>query len=175
MIRLATPEDAAAVAAIYRPYVEATAITFEVAAPGEEDMRARMSSTLERYPWLVCEVDGAIVGYAYATTHRTRAAYQWCVDTAIYLDRKFHRGGLGRSLYAALFPRLVAQGFVNAYAGITLPNARSVGLHEAVGFTPVGIYRDVGYKLGAWHDVGWWHLRLQPLPTSPEAPSSPRG
>jgi phosphinothricin acetyltransferase len=171
MIRMATPADAADVAAVYRPYVESTVITFEVTAPVEEEMRSRIAATLQRFPWLVYETNGKVVGYAYAAAHRTREAYQWSVDTAIYVDREFHRQGVGRRLYEALFPMLVRQGFVNAYAGITLPNAGSVGLHEALGFAPVGIYRNVGYKLGRWHDVGWWHRQLQPLPADPRDPS----
>jgi L-amino acid N-acyltransferase YncA len=170
MIRMATPADGAAVASVYRPYVESTVITFEVTAPDEEEMRSRIATTLRRYPWLVYEVHGQVAGYAYASAHRTRAAYQWSVDTAIYLRREAHGQGIGRRLYEALFPMLVRQGFVHAYAGITLPNPGSVGLHEAVGFSPVGVYRNVGYKLGQWHDVGWWHRQLQPLPGEPREP-----
>lgn len=173
MLRLATPDDGGAVAAIYRPYVETTTITFEVTPPDEREMRSRIATTLERYPWLVWEDAGDVRGYAYATAHRTRAAYQWSVDAAVYVDQAYHRRGIGRALYLALFPMLVRQRFVNVYAGITLPNDRSVGLHEAVGFRPVGIYRNVGFKLGQWRDVGWWHLALQPLPSAPEPPLPP--
>ena len=175
MIRLATPDDAAAVASVYRPYVESTVITFEVTAPDDREMRSRIASTLQRYPWLVYEADGVVAGYAYASAHRTRVAYQWSVDTAIYLHQERHRQGIGRRLYDALFPMLVRQGFVHAYAGITLPNPGSVGLHEALGFVPVGVYKNVGYKLGSWHDVGWWHRQLQPLPPEPRDPLAPRG
>ena len=170
MIRRATLEDAAAVAEIYRPYVESTVITFEVVPPTEDEMRSRMAGVLERLPWLVAEDAGRIVGYAYASPHRERAAYQWSVDTAVYLHQEAHRRGIGRLLYAALFPMLVGQGFVNAYAGITLPNEKSVGLHEAMGFLPVGIYKNVGFKAGQWLDVGWWHLPLQALPAAPQPP-----
>ena len=173
-IRLASEDDGAAIAAIYRPYVESTPVSFETDPPGEHEMRRRIHETLPDHPWLVCESAGAIVGYAYATTHRARAAYQWSVDTAVYIDGAHHRSGIGRGLYASLFAILAAQGFVNAYAGITLPNAGSVGLHESVGFKPVGVYRQVGYKLGAWHDVGWWQLALReradyPVPSAPLA------
>ena len=170
MIRLATLEDAAAVAEIYQPYVESTAITFEVMPPTDGEMRSRMAGVLERLPWLVAEDAGRIVGYAYASPHRERAAYQWSVDTAVYLHQHAHRKGIGRSLYSTLFPMLMRQGFVNAYAGITLPNEKSVGLHEAMGFLSVGIYRNVGFKAGQWLDVGWWHLPLQPLPAAPQPP-----
>ena len=169
-IRLVTVADAAAVAAIYRPYVETTAFTFEVEPPSEAEMRRRIGETLISYPWLVYESGGRILGYAYASAHRTRAAYRWSVDTAIYVDAGSHRHGLGRELYGTLFPLLVRQGYFNAYAGITLPNAPSVGLHEAVGFELVGVCRSVGFKMGAWHDVGWWVLRLQPHAPNPDEP-----
>jgi phosphinothricin acetyltransferase len=170
MIRLATLDDAAAVAEIYRPYVDATTITFETVAPDAAEMRARIGDVLARLPWLVLEDAGRVVGYAYASPHRARAAYQWSVDVAVYVEQSHHRRGIGRHLYGALFPRLVRQGLVNAYAGITLPNDKSVGLHEVMGFRPVGVYQNVGYKLGQWLDVGWWHLALQPLPASPQPP-----
>ena len=108
-------------------------------------------------------------GYAYASRHRDRAAYQWSIDVSVYVRADAHRRGIGRALYAALLRIVVAQGFYNAYAGITLPNPASVGLHESFGFRPVGMYRRVGHKLGAWHDVGWWALDLQPRPASPAA------
>ena len=124
-------------------------------------MQQRIAAALPKFPWLVCGVDGRMAGYAYAGTHRARAAYQWSVDTSVYVDPAFHRRGIGTRLYTCLFQILAAQGYVRAYAGITLPNAGSVGLHEAMGFQSVGIYRGVGYKLGRWHDVGWWQLTLR--------------
>jgi len=175
MIRLATLDDAAAVADIYRPYVESTVISFEVVPPSAEEMGTRMRSVLERFPWLVFEDGARVVGYAYASAHHARAAYQWSVDTAVYLHEDFHRRGIGRQLYSTLLPMLVRQGFVNAYAGITLPNAKSVGLHESLGFTPVGVYRHVGFKMGQWYDVGWWHRPLRPLPAQPDPPRRPAG
>jgi len=170
MIRLASTDDAAAVAAIYQPYVAETVISFEVLPPTPEEMRSRMASVLERLPWLVYEHDGQVVGYAYASPHRAREAYQWSVDVAVYIHADRHRRGVGRSLYEELFGMLRRLGYVNAYAGITLPNPKSVGLHEAMGFRPVGVYRNVGFKLAAWCDVGWWHLQLQDLPAVPAAP-----
>ena len=110
------------------------------------------------------------MGYAYASPHHARAGYRWSVNVSVYIDDACHRRGFGRALYTALFTILRAQGFVNAYAGIAIPNPGSVGLHESMGFTPVGVYRGVGFKLGAWLDVGWWHLALVPLPSAPEAP-----
>jgi len=160
-IRLATLEDAAAIAGIYRPYVEDTVISFELAAPSETTMRERMLRITAKLPWLVCESDGAVAGYAYASPHRDRDAYQWSVDTSVYLHRGLQRRGLGRALYSELFTLLVQQGYYTAFAGISLPNAASVGLHESFGFEPVGVYRNAGFKFGAWQDVGWWQKPLR--------------
>jgi L-amino acid N-acyltransferase YncA len=171
-IRLAGRDDANEIAAIYRPFVESTIISFETVAPEPHEMADRIAATLTRYPWLVCESDGEIAGYAYATKHRERKAYQWSVDTSAYVHPRYWRRGIGGGLYRSLFAVLSAQGFVNAYAGIALPNPASVGLHESAGFQPVGIYRSVGYKLGAWHDVGWWERALQNHETAPSEPLS---
>jgi L-amino acid N-acyltransferase YncA len=169
-IRPACAQDAEALAAIYSPFVEQTAISFETIPPGRDEMLRRLVETKAIYPWLVCELDGHVVGYAYATQHRVRAAYRWSVDTSAYVGAAHHRRGIGRGLYASLFEVLRAQGFFNAYAGITLPNAASVGLHEAVGFKSLGVYQRVGYKLGRWHDVGWWQMILQAHSESPSEP-----
>ncbi len=170
IIRMASGQDAAQVAAIYAPVVRETAISFEVDPPDEAEMRRRIVHTLEQYPWLVCETDGEVLGYVYASQHRTRAAYQWSVDVTVYVHPAHRRKGLGRALYTSLLGVLPLQGYTNAYAGITLPNPGSVGLHEAMGFEPVGIYRQVGYKLGRWHDVGWWGLALRAHDLAPSAP-----
>ncbi len=170
-IRIACEADVEVLAAIYSPFVEQTAISFETIPPGRDEMLRRIVETAAVYPWLVCELDGKVVGYAYATQHRVRAAYRWSVDTSAYIGAAHRRRGIGRGLYASLFEVLRAQGFINAYAGITLPNVASVGLHEAVGFKKLGIYERVGYKLGKWHDVGWWQLVLQ---THSESPDEPR-
>lgn len=169
-IRFAREEDAAAIAAIYAPEVLETAITFEIEPPSIDETRRRIADTLRQYPWLVCERDGEVLGYAYATTHRTRAAYRWSVDVSVYLHRAARGRGLGRALYTSLFAILPQQGFASAHAGITLPNPASVGLHESMGFAPVGVYPGVGHKLGAWHDVGWWALDLQARPAAPTEP-----
>jgi L-amino acid N-acyltransferase YncA len=160
-IRLASRDDAAPIAVIYRPYVESTIVSFETVAPDAAQMADRITSTLSRYPWLVCDWDGSVAGYAYATKHRERHAYQWSVDVSAYVHPDYQRRGIGTALYRSLFGILAAQGFVNAYAGIALPNRSSVGLHESVGFRSVGVYRSVGHKLGAWHDVGWWQLKMR--------------
>jgi L-amino acid N-acyltransferase YncA len=134
-------------------------------------MRRRIEVTLQRYPWLVCERHGRVLGYAYAGAHGSRAAYQWSVDVSVYVHEEARRTGVGRALYASLFAALDVQGFYNAYAGATLPNPASVGLHESVGFRPVGVYRGVGYKLGAWHDVVWWHLPIRERVADPDPPA----
>jgi phosphinothricin acetyltransferase len=169
-IRFADASHAAAIAGIYRPVVESTAISFETVAPDREEMARRIAETTRNHPWLACEIGGRVAGYAYATKHRVRSAYRWSVDTSVYVDADFRQAGVGRGLYASLFAILAAQGYFNAYAGIALPNAASVGLHEAVGFRKIGVYQNVGYKFGEWRDVGWWQLELKAHEASPREP-----
>lgn len=180
-VRIATDDDAAAVAAVYAPYVTDTAISFEMVPPSADEMRARMAAVLPTYPWLVFEDESGVAAYAYASAHAERAAYRWSVDAAIYASAGAHRRGMGRALYGRLFDLLARQGFHAAYAGIALPNARSVGLHEAMGFTHVGTFAEVGYKFGAWHDVGWWRRSLgqgaapaEPIPFARLLAEAPR-
>ncbi|MEP7042004.1 MAG: arsinothricin resistance N-acetyltransferase ArsN1 family B [Dokdonella sp.] len=170
LYRTANAHDAAAIAAIYAPYATDTVITFETEAPDAAEMQTRIALIGKRYPWLVGELDGKVVGYAYASEYRSRKAYRWSIDVGVYLAPAAHRRGIGRGLYARLFELLRVQGYVNAYGIITLPNAASVGLHEAMGFQPIGVYRHVGYKHGAWLDVGWWHLALATPPLPPREP-----
>lgn len=160
LIRLAEGRDGPAVAAIYRPAVVNSVISFELEPPDGAEMTRRIEATLVRTPWLVCDMDNVVTGYAYAGLHRERAAYRWSVDVSAYVREDARRTGVARALYTSLFAVLALQGFRNAYAGITLPNAASVGFHEALGFTPVGVYRRVGFKLGAWHDTGWFERTL---------------
>lgn len=169
-IREATEEDASGVAAIYQPWVERTAVSFEVEAPSSGEMALRISALGARAPWLVCDGSEGLLGYAYGSRHRDRAAYQWCVDSAVYVRADLHRRGVGRALYTSLFALLRLQGFCAVHGGITRPNAASEGLHHALGFRLVGVYPAVGFKLGAWHDVGWWQLRLGDLPDDPHPP-----
>jgi phosphinothricin acetyltransferase len=164
LVRDATPEDAASLVAIYAPYVAGTAVSFEEVVPGLDEFRARIALALERYAWLVAEMDGRLAGYAYATSHRARSAYRYCAETSAYVGPGFERRGLGRRLYAALLPRLAERGYCTAYAGIALPNDASVGLHRAMGFTQVGVFRRAGFKFGRWHDVSWWQLALRDAP-----------
>jgi phosphinothricin acetyltransferase len=159
---MATPDDAAAVRAIYAPFVETTAVTFESEVPPVQEIRARISTTLRRFPWLAAERAGAVVGYAYASTWRSRAAYRWAVETTVYLRDDARGQGVGHAIYGPLLACIRLQGFRLALAGITLPNPASVSLHEAFGFRPVSVYRACGHKLGAWHDVGMWELELAP-------------
>jgi L-amino acid N-acyltransferase YncA len=169
-IRLAAPDDAGAVAAIYRPYVEETVISFEAVPPTAGDMAARIAKTMPAYPWLVSVLDDRVIGYAYAGQHSERAAYRWSTNVSVYIDREHRRRGAGTALYRALFDLLRAQGYANAFAGITLPNPASVGIHESLGFRPIGVYARAGHKFDAWHDVGWWQLELQRLEGPPAEP-----
>ncbi|MBF8739570.1 arsinothricin resistance N-acetyltransferase ArsN1 family B [Pseudomonas guariconensis] len=169
-IREAQPEDAAAIQTIYAPVVTGTAISFEEVPPTVEEVRQRIVTSLQTYPYLVAERDGRLVGYAYASQHRARAAYRWAVDVTVYIANGERRSGVGRSLYSKLLPILARQGFNAAYAGIALPNAGSVGLHERLGFRHIGTFPQVGFKLGQWHDVGYWRLELGASISSPAAP-----
>lgn len=170
MIRAATLPDAPAIAEIYSPAVTDGFISFEETPPDAAEIGRRLAAGLPVYPWLVFEEGGRVLGYAYAGRHQARAAYRWSVDVTVYIRDGFHRRGIGRALYASLFEVLRRQGFRMAYAGIALPNSGSVGLHEALGFEPVGVYHAVGWKQGGWRDVGWWALDLGPLSDPPGEP-----
>jgi phosphinothricin acetyltransferase len=169
-IRIARPDDAAGIREIYAPYCESSSVSFEVVAPSVEQIRERICRILPDYPWLVSEIGGQVAGYVYASQHRERAAYRWVVEVAVYVSPLHQRRGLGRALYSALVAILRRQGFFKALAGITLPNPGSVGLHEAMGFRPLAVYRGVGFKDGRWLDVGWWQLDLQPENDNPPQP-----
>lgn len=172
-VRLATAADGAAIAGIYAPIVRDTAISFEAVPPAADEMSARITATSSFAPWLVSTRAGEIAGYAYAARHRERAAYQWSVDVSVYVAAAHHRRGVARALYQVLFRLLALQGFHTAHAGIALPNPASVALHESLGFVPIGIYPSVGWKHGAWRDVGWWRLPLRPTIDAPAPPRSP--
>jgi L-amino acid N-acyltransferase YncA len=171
IVRMADPErDGDAVAAIYRPAVEASIASFEEVAPDGVEMAQRMRTILARMPWLVVDDGTAAVGYAYAALHRERPGYRWSVDISVYVAAAVHGRGLGRRLYGELLPILRRQGFVNAYAGIAMPNPASVALHAGIGMKLVGVYERVGFKFGAWHDVAWYGMRLSDLPGEPSEP-----
>lgn len=171
-IRLVQASDAEQMLAIYAPFIKESSTTFELEVPTIEQFKQRIWTILEHAPWLVCEVEGEILGYAYASKHRQRAAYQWSVESSVYVGAKLRRKGVGKALYSSLFQLLQLQGFYNVYAGITLPNLASVALHENLGFSHIGTYELVGYKLGKWHDVGWWQLSLQSERSVPVSPLS---
>jgi phosphinothricin acetyltransferase len=162
-IRAATPDDAPAVRAIYAPFVTDGATSFEAEVPDLDEVRRRIEATLATHPWLVAEDARGVLGYAYAGPHRARAAYRWAAEVSVYVAPRAHRRGVARALYTDLLDRLERQGFALALAGITLPNAPSVAFHEAMGFAPVGVFPALGFKHGAWHDVGWWSRRLRDL------------
>jgi len=163
-IRVATADDAADITAIYVPIVRSTTISFELEPPSIDEMRAKIDATLRQWPWLVnLDADGRVNGYVYAGKHREPGAYQWSVNTSVYIREDSRGQGIGKALYLELFDQLRRLGYFRAFAGIALPNTGSVALHESVGFEPIGVYRAVGYKFDAWHDVGWWQFGLQPL------------
>ncbi len=169
-IRLATPDDADRCLEIYLPFVTNSATSFETEPPGSADMRRRIADTLQSYPWLVMDAHHALRGYVYASPHRTRAAYRWTVEVAVYVHPDARRQRVGSALYLKLFRLLAAQNFYHAYGGIALPNPASVALHESVGFRRCALYERIGFKLGAWHDVGWWHRALRPTTAAPDEP-----
>jgi len=169
-IRLATPDDAAGILAIYAPYITNTSLTFEMEVPALEAFAERIRSYLVNWPWLVCEKEGRIAGYAYATRYRERTAYQWCTESSIYIHEDFQHLGIGKRLYEALFQILQKQGFRNVYAVINLPNEKSVTFHENLGFTYFATYEQVGYKLGKWKNVGWWRLVINEFGDEPAPP-----
>lgn len=161
-VRDASEQDAEACAAIYAPYVVDTAISFETEPPCAAEMAKRIATATHTHAWLVLEDEGRVIGYAYGSSHKSRAAYRWSCEVSVYLELGRRRTGAGRTLYNALFPRLANRGFRTAVAGMTLPNDASVGLHRAMGFEPVGTFRRIGWKHGAWHDVAWAQRSLAP-------------
>ena len=169
-VRSAESSDAAAVARIYAPYVQETPVSFETDPPSAAAMAGRISGTIETHPWLVAERDGHIVGYAYAGKHSQRPAYRWTADVTVYVDGKVRRSGVGRALYFVLLGTLRRQGFRSAFAEIVLPNPDSIRLHEETGFRPIGVHQDIGFKLGRWHDIGYWRLGLSVDATAPREP-----
>jgi L-amino acid N-acyltransferase YncA len=174
-LRAATLADAAEIAAIYAPYVTDSIVSFEAEPPSASEVAARMDAAGDLYPWIVAadgDGDGAIAGYAYASPFRARAAYRYAVETSIYLAAGAHGHGTGQLLYGSLLDTLVAQGFVQAIGAITLPNPASVRLHRKLGFEEAGTYREVGWKMGAWHSVSLWQRALAPATIPPAEPKA---
>ena len=171
VIRLADPKrDARQVAAIYYPYVINTPITFESEPPDGNEMSSRMENVLTSYPWLVCVHNDEVMGYAYGSQFRTREAYDWSVETTVYVREAAHGMGIGSAIYTSLLECLRLQGFVSAVGVIALPNHKSVMLHEKLGFRKDGILPSAGYKNGTWYDVGLWWKKLHNPPAHPETP-----
>ncbi|MPZ62691.1 MAG: GNAT family N-acetyltransferase [Propionibacteriales bacterium] len=170
-IRDASVRDAEACAGIYAPYVTDTTITFETDPPAPPEMAERIAAALRTHAWVVLEEEGRVVGYAYGGPYKSRPAYRWSCEVSVYLERGRRRTGGGRVLYDALFARLAARGFRTVVAGMTLPNDASVGLHKAMGFEPVGTYRRIGWKHGAWRDVAW---AQRAIATGEDPPVEPR-
>jgi phosphinothricin acetyltransferase len=173
-IRAARPEDAATIAAIYAPYVLGGTVSFENEAPDARAIRTRMASSGGLYPWIVAtngEDDSGVLAYAYASLFRDRPAYKWAVETSVYVAGAVQGQGIGRLLYEALIDTLRAQGFTQAIGVLSLPNDQSIKTHEAVGFRRAGVYREIGFKLGRWVDVGFWQC---PLNDSSASPGEPR-
>jgi L-amino acid N-acyltransferase YncA len=170
MLRIAEPRDAASIAEIYRPYVEKTAITFEEDPPGAAEMEAKIKKLLATLPFLVYEEGPRILGYAYATRYRERAAYRWSLEDSVYLREGAAGRGLGRLLLSALLDILRELNYIKVYAVIAPPNPASVRLHEALGFAPLGRFADTAFKLGAWQAIDWMELGLCPIPPVPEEP-----
>lgn len=171
MIRLANTQDAKAILDIYAPYVINTSFTFEAEVPSEKEFAERISHYLEHWPWLVCEIDGTIAGYAYGARYRERIGYQWCVESSIYIHDDFMKKGIAHKLYSTLTELLKMQGYRNVYAVINLPNEKSVQFHERCGFNWFANYENVGYKLGQWKTVGWWQLIINDHSDEPVAPT----
>ena len=167
-IRPATVADAASLLAIYRPFVESTAVSFETVVPTVGEFAARIAKALAGWQWLLAEISGQCIGYAYGSTHRERRAYRWSVEVSAYVDPGHHRQGAGRRLYESLLADLARKGFCNAYAGITVPNESSIALHRSLGFESIGVFKAVGRKFGKWHDVAWYQRALRKCP--PEEP-----
>lgn len=169
-IRMAKPSDAEALLSIYAPYITESAFTFETEVPAAESFAQRIRTYQENWPWLVFETDDNIAGYAYATKHRERTAYQWCVESSVYVNSDYQKRGIAKALYTVLFSILKYQGCRNVYAGITIPNDRSVSFHKNFGFTWIANYQNIGYKLNKWHTVSWYQMQLNDYSDEPRVP-----
>jgi L-amino acid N-acyltransferase YncA len=169
-VRNALPSDAEGILEIYAPYVRESFCTFENVVPSVEEMRDRINTCTQKRPWIVCMIDEVVRGYAYASSHRERAAYQWSCECSVYVHEDFQGIGIGFELYTLLFSLLKLQGYRTIYAGITLPNAGSIRLHERCGFTHLATYPNIGYKLNTWKDVGWWKLQINEYGPKPAPP-----
>ena len=166
-VRFATPDDAADILKIYSEYILTKATTFETEVPTLDQFRHRIEQILIKFPWIVCRINNSLAGYTYASAFKEREAYQWSAECSVYLSHAFMNKGIGKILYKTLFPIIKYQGIRNVFAGIALPNDPSVHMHERLGFKPIAVYENIGYKLGQWHNVGWWKLQLNDYSTEP--------
>jgi phosphinothricin acetyltransferase len=166
-VRVVTEDDADAVLAIYGPIVRDTAISFEDDVPSVEELRRRISETLETYPWFVAEEDGELLGYGYAGPLRTRAAYRWSAEVSMYVRPDAQHKGVGTAIGMILTESLLRMGVVNLFGGTTLPNPASEGIYLKSGFEQTGVWRNAGFKLGRWHDVGWYQRRIREVEGEP--------
>ncbi|MEL7567060.1 MAG: N-acetyltransferase family protein [Dehalobacterium sp.] len=171
-IRLAAESDSNAILQIYAPFITSTAITFECQVPTIAEFRDRMAEIQRKYPWLVCEINNNILGYAYASPFNEREAYNWSVDFSVYVSPQYHGKNIGKAFYFTLFELLKLQGYYNAYAIVVLPNTKSECLHESFGFKEIGVCENAGYKLGNWHDVKWYGIKINEYAPSPAKPKS---
>lgn len=167
-VRRADIADAEALLGIYTPYVTDTPITFEFEPPALEEFRGRMLGIMERYPYLAAEADGQIAGYCYASQFKNRDAYEWAVETTIYIKAEFKGQGIGRALYEKLENILCRQGILNLNACIAYPHPESIAFHEKMGYQTVAHFHKCGYKLGAWYDMVWMEKILKEHPDKPE-------
>jgi phosphinothricin acetyltransferase len=169
-IRLIRDTDYAGALAVYTPYVLETVITFEYEVPSLDEFTKRLSIIARHYPVLVCEVDGAIVAYCYGSTHRVKTAYQWSVESTIYVAEAYHHKGIAAIMYTCLFDILRLQGFINVYAGISVPDGKSDKFHPKFGFKYLGVFPKIGYKHGSWHDLKWFEYVLAQRVDNPAVP-----
>ncbi len=167
IIRPITPGDFAGTRDLYRHYIEASTASFEYLVPSQNEWKDRINAIILEYPWLILEYENRIIGYAYASKHRYRTAYSWSVESTVYIEQIYQGLGMGKVIYSALFDILRLQGYRNIYAGITLPNEKSVRLHQSMGFYEVGVFKKIGYKFGSWHDTGWFQMHLDDTGEAP--------
>lgn len=166
-LRFATPDDSLQILGIYAQYIE-TPVTFECALPSQKEFSRRIADIFQFYPYLVCEEDGKIMGYAYAHRHMEREAYQWNAELSVYLDRSSTSRGIGKKMYTLLIEILKLQGVKTVYGGVTAPNEKSEALHKSLGFHVAGTYHKAGYKAGKWHNVTWFEKAVSEYDPFPQ-------
>ena len=169
-IRKAAKQDISEILKIYSPYIVNTAISFEYEVPSLDVFTLRYEKITKQFPWLVCEIDGVLSGYAYASFAFERAAYQWSADISVYIDKKHHRKGIATAFYRCIEQFLVMQGYYNLYAVITGTNEKSLSFHRSLGYSELAVFHHSGYKLSEWHDVMWYEKNLREFTDDPKPP-----